>query len=85
VRDNQALGNITYLDGVASVRNYVRGAFASLSGPWVKGVNMLVIQKGQTLLYKTNTDTKKAHRPCNFFLTGAFGETEAFLSTYENQ
>ena len=30
VRDNQALGNITYLDGVASIRNYVRGAFESL-------------------------------------------------------
>ena len=44
VRDNQALGNITYLDGVASVRNYIRGAFASLSGPWVKGVNMLVVK-----------------------------------------
>ena len=43
VRDNQALGNITYLDGVASVRNYVRGAFASLSGPWNKGVNLLVV------------------------------------------
>ena len=43
VRDNQALGNITYLDGVASIRNYVRGAFESLSGPWNKGVNLLVV------------------------------------------
>ena len=43
VRSNQALGNITYIDGVASVRNYVRGAFEGLSGPWVKGVNLLVV------------------------------------------
>ena len=43
VRDNQALGNITYLDGVASIRNYVRGAFESLSGPWNKGVNLLAV------------------------------------------
>ena len=43
VRDNQALGNITYIDGVASIRNYVRGAFESLSGPWNKGVNLLVV------------------------------------------
>jgi hypothetical protein len=43
VRDNQALGNITYLDGVASIRNYVRGAFESLSGPWAKGTNILVV------------------------------------------
>ena len=43
VRSNQALGNITYIDGVASVRNYVRGAFEGLSGPWVKGVILLVV------------------------------------------
>ena len=39
IKENQRKGNITYLDGVASIRNYVKGAFASLTGPWVKGVN----------------------------------------------
>ena len=43
IRENQARGNITYFDGVASIRNYVRGAFESLSGPWNKGVNLLVV------------------------------------------
>ena len=43
VRENQRKGNITYIDGVASIRNYVRGAFESLSGPWNKGVNLLVV------------------------------------------
>ena len=43
VRENQRKGNITYLDGVASIRNYVRGAFESLTGPWVKGVNLLAV------------------------------------------
>ena len=44
IRENQRLGNITSLDGVASIRNYVRGAFAGLDGPWVKGVNYLSVQ-----------------------------------------
>ena len=42
VRENQRMGNITYIDGVASIRNYVRGSFEGLAGPWVKGRNMIV-------------------------------------------
>ena len=42
--ENQRRGNITYLDGVVSIRNYVKGAFQGLSGPWVKGVNHLSVQ-----------------------------------------
>ena len=44
VVENQNKGNITYVDGVASIRNIVRGAFASMTGPWVKGKNMLVVE-----------------------------------------
>jgi hypothetical protein len=44
IRENQRRGNITYLDGVASIRNYVKGAFKGLAGPWVKGVNHLSVQ-----------------------------------------
>ena len=44
IKENQRRGNITYLDGVASIRNYVKGAFAALTGPWVKGVNYLSVQ-----------------------------------------
>ena len=44
IRENQRRGNITYIDGVASIRNYVRGAFAGLAGPWVKGVNYLSVK-----------------------------------------
>ena len=43
IRENQRKGNITYIDGVASIRNYVRGAFEGLSGPWVKGRNVLMV------------------------------------------
>ena len=43
IRENQRKGNITFIDGVASIRNYVRGAFAGLSGPWVKGRNVLMV------------------------------------------
>ena len=31
-------------DGVASIRNYVKGAFEGLGGPWVKGRNYLLVQ-----------------------------------------
>ena len=44
IRENQRLGNITSLDGVASIRNYVRGAFEGLAGPWVKGRNVLMVK-----------------------------------------
>ena len=43
IRENQRKGNITYIDGVASIRNYVRGAFDGLAGPWVKGRNVLMV------------------------------------------
>ena len=43
IRENQRKGNITFIDGVASIRNYVRGAFEGLSGPWVKGRNVLMV------------------------------------------
>ena len=42
--DNANRGNVTYMDGVASVRNYVKGAFDGLTGPWVKGKNYLLVQ-----------------------------------------
>ncbi|MBR1587545.1 MAG: hypothetical protein IJ658_04380 [Kiritimatiellae bacterium] len=44
IRANQRKGNITYLDGIASIRNYVKGLFAGLAVPWVKGVNYLSVQ-----------------------------------------
>jgi len=53
IRENQRRGNITYLDGVASIRNYVKGAFEGLSGPWVKGVNYLSVQAVEMDPFKT--------------------------------
>ena len=53
IRENQRRGNITYLDGVASIRNYVRGAFAGLAGPWVKGVNYLMVNAIEMEPFKT--------------------------------
>ena len=44
IRENQRKGNITFLDGVASIRNYVKGAFEGLGGPWVKGRNVLMVK-----------------------------------------
>lgn len=43
VRENAAKGNITFIDGVASVRHYVKGSFESLSGPWTKGRNYIAL------------------------------------------
>ena len=31
------------IDGIASVRNVVKGSFETIHGPWVPGVNMLVL------------------------------------------
>ena len=44
LKENANRGNVTYMDGVASVRNYVKGAFEGLAGPWVKGRNYLLVQ-----------------------------------------
>ena len=53
IRENQRKGNITYLDGVASIRNYVRGAFDGLAGPWVKGRNVLMVNAVEMEPFKT--------------------------------
>ena len=53
LKSNAAMGNITYIDGIASVRNYCRGAFASLTGPWVKGVNYLMVEAVEMDPFKT--------------------------------
>ena len=53
IRENQARGNITYFDGVASIRNYVRGAFEGLTGPWVKGRNILMVTAVEMEPFKT--------------------------------
>ena len=53
IRENQRRGNITYLDGIASIRNYVKGSFAGLAGPWVKGRNYLAVKAVAVDPFKT--------------------------------
>ena len=53
VRENQARGNITFIDEVTSIRNYVTGAFAGLTGPWVKGKNLLIVKSVEMDPFKT--------------------------------
>ena len=53
IRENQARGNVTYIDGVASIRNYVRGAFDALTGPWVKGRNVIMVNAVEMEPFKT--------------------------------
>ena len=53
VRENAERGNITYLDGVASIRNVCKGAFAGLNGPWVKGRNYLLVNAVEMDPFKT--------------------------------
>ena len=53
IRENQRKGNITFIDGVASIRNYVRGSFDTLSGPWVKGRNVLMVNAVEMEPFKT--------------------------------
>ena len=40
---NAARGNSSTIDGVASFRNVVKGAFETVHGPWTPGVNMLLV------------------------------------------
>ena len=42
-KENAGKGNITLVDGVTSVRNTCRGSFDGLTGPWVKGRNVLLV------------------------------------------
>ena len=53
VRENQGRGNITFIDEVTSVRNYVSGAFEGLAGPWVKGRNLLVVESVEMEPFKS--------------------------------
>ena len=53
IRENQRKGNITFIDGVASIRNYVRGSFEGLTGPWVKGRNVLMVNAVEMEPFKT--------------------------------
>ena len=53
IRENQGKGNITYIDGVASIRNYVRGSFEGLAGPWVRGRNVLMVNAVEMEPFKT--------------------------------
>jgi hypothetical protein len=53
IRENQRKGNITYIDGVASIRNYVRGSFDGLAGPWVRGRNILMVTAVEMEPFKT--------------------------------
>ena len=41
--ENAGRGNITQVDGVASIRNTCHGQFEGLTGPWVKGKNFLLV------------------------------------------
>ena len=40
---NAARGNSSTINGVASFRNVVKGAFETVHGPWTPGVNMLLM------------------------------------------
>ena len=53
VRENAAKGNVTHIDGVASVRHYVKGAFGDLKGPWMKGRNLLMVKAVEMEPFKT--------------------------------
>ena len=56
VRENAAKGNITHIDGIASVRNYVKGAFDDLKGPWTKGRNLLMVKAVELEPFRTALD-----------------------------
>lgn len=56
IKENAARGNITHIDGVASVHNVVKGAFDGMSGPWVRGRNHLLVIATEMAPFKTLLD-----------------------------
>ena len=88
VRENQGRGNITFIDEVASIRNYVRGSFESLSGPWVKGKNYLLVQAVEMDPFKTLlagtipvNDTEGANPRINTVLDEVTHEYDVIVGT----
>ena len=91
IRENQARGNITFVDGVASIRNSVRGAFEGLTGPWVKGRNVIMVNAVEMEPFKTvlaavvpenNTEGAANLHPCSHRLwrhTSFGGYAPSFL------
>ena len=41
---NARIGNATRIDGLGVFRNSVKGGFQSAVGPWVRGVNMILVE-----------------------------------------
>ena len=78
IRENQRKGNISVVDGVASIRNYARGAFESLVGPWNKGKNRLIVQAVELDPFKSSIaavtlkNTTEGAKP---FINTVFDET----------
>ena len=88
--NNANKGNVTYMDGIASIRNYVRGSFESLSGPWVKGKNYLLVQAVEMDPFKTLlagtipvNDTEGASPRINTVLDEVTREYDVIVGTNE--
>ena len=86
--NNANKGNVTYMDGIASIRNYVRGSFESLSGPWVKGKNYLLVQAVEMDPFKTLlagmtpvNDTEGANPRINTVLDEVTREYDVIVGT----
>ena len=86
--NNANKGNVTYMDGIASIRNYVRGSFESLSGPWVKGKNYLLVQAVEMDPFKTLlagmipvNDTEGANPRINTVLDEVAHEYDVIVGT----
>lgn len=52
IRDNADRGNATNMSDVATFRTTCKGAFATLSGPWVKGINWLQLNAVPLMSFK---------------------------------
>ena len=43
IQQNASRGGVTFLDGVASIRNFAKGPFSGSNGPWVPGKNLILV------------------------------------------
>lgn len=86
--ENANRGNVTYMDGIASIRNYVKGAFEGLGGPWVKGKNYLLVQAVEMDPFKSLlgdivpvNDTEGANPRINTVLDDVTHEYDVIVGT----
>lgn len=87
-KENAGKGNTTHIDGVASLRHFVKGTFEGLGGPWTKGRNLIAVTAIEMDPFKSVlagivpvNNTEGAKPVINTVLDEATGEYDVITGT----